>query len=70
MALEQAFSLTPRESYLYTTPGHRALVHAYGVTHFYKANPTYRFSFDHQHASDEHVTSSITEQAMQRKPRL
>ena len=53
MPLEQAFALTPRESYLYTGSGHRAQVYVHGVSNAPKLSPTYRFAFDNQHTSDE-----------------
>ena len=52
MALQQAFSLTPRESYL-PGSGHYARMHAHGISNIYKYSPSYRYSFDHQHTSDE-----------------
>jgi len=53
MPLNQVFALTPRESYLYTGPGHRAQVVCHGISLMPKYVPTYRWSFDPQHASDE-----------------
>ena len=53
MALQDAFSLTPRESYLNLGPGNDARVYVQGVSHLPKITTGDRHSFDHQHASDE-----------------
>jgi len=53
MPLEDAFSLTPRESNLYSGSGHQAQYSVHGVSNFPMYSATYRWSFDHQHASDE-----------------
>ena len=53
MPLKQVFSLAPRESYSYTGSGHFARMFVHGTTFWSKFNSGYRYSFDHQHASDE-----------------
>ncbi len=53
MALEQVFSLTPRESHLNMGSGHTAAMIVYGVSNFPKFSSAFRYSFDHQHTSDE-----------------
>jgi hypothetical protein len=53
MALEQVFSLTPRESYLYSGSGHLAYLTVHGVSNDPNVSSAYRTSFDHQHSWDE-----------------
>ncbi len=53
MPLQQAFSLTPRESRHVTGTGHVGHIEVHGVSFWPKYNPTYRYSLDPQHSSDE-----------------
>lgn len=52
MPLQTAFELTPRESYL-PGAGHNAQLFCHGISLYPKYDPSYRFSFYHQHAFDE-----------------
>lgn len=51
MPLDQAFALTPRNSWSVTGPGHRAYLYVYGITNY--GHHLARQHFDHQHGSDE-----------------
>ena len=54
MPLEQAFSLTPRDSYMRSSAtGDYANVTTHGSTQYARRNSGLRQSFDHQHQSDE-----------------
>lgn len=53
MPLVDAFSLTPRESLVLQASNHLGYVHVFGTTQLRKPYPSYRYSFDHQHTSDE-----------------
>ena len=53
MALQQVFSLTPRDSYFNSGYGYYAGMECYGITFIRKQSQADRYSFDHQHTSDE-----------------
>ena len=53
MPLQDAFSLTPRNSYLYSGSGHYAKMDVHGISHYRQQYAAYRYSFNHQHDSDE-----------------
>ncbi len=53
MPLDPTFSLTPRSSYMYVSSTRTAYLYAFGVDMYPQFNPSYRYSFDHQHANDE-----------------
>ena len=53
MALNQVFALTPRNSYINAGTGNVAGINCWGVAHLRKLSSGSRFSFDHEHSSDE-----------------
>jgi hypothetical protein len=53
MPLEQAFSLTPRDSFFRSGPGDYAGVSTYCTVQLPMYTPISRASFDHQHVLDE-----------------
>lgn len=53
MPLDQAFSLSPRESIMNSGAKHYARVYAHGASFYPRFSSTYRRSFDSQHTADE-----------------